>query len=648
MRLYLALGLIALTLAFFGYQIWQSYRLATDLWEVAGELEQLGESELSDIDLAEAAELLRRARTDASGLQARMRFVAPVTNRLGWLPRVGQTLSAAGPLLDYVSGLLTAADEVGRGLAPLMEGGEKAAEDPRTLSERLLEALVAARPNLIEADAALVAASVARSQFNLEQLPHSLRSPVAKSDRLFPPTHAAVGALQVLPAVLGEDGPRAYLLLAQNRDERRATGGFISGVGNLVIEKGRVVSLQLEDSYSVDDLSKAYPPPPEPLRRYMQAGIWLVRDANWSPDFPTAAWYARQLYQLSTDQTVDGVVAFDQSAIARVLTATGPVLLPSVPEPIGAANLEAYMHEVWAPQPGGELSQEWWENRKAFMGELGEAIVDQVQRAGDRQMFLELARAAVDMIEEKHLLIQIEDPVVAAAMAELGWDGALTPGAGDFLMLVDSNVGFNKVDPKVERSLAYAVDLSDPWKPSASVRIRYLHSVVEEAPCVHRASYGEGTYADLQARCYWDYVRVLTPNGSQLIGGSLPPTPGVWLLSGAAEPGLWDVAEAEGGTTAFGGIFVLPTGAQAELDLAYTLPASVVSKGPDGSIDYALRLTKQPGSEGISVTVQIVPPQGFTARNPQGWEVLVDGSLLWEGRLIKDVELKLKFLLDSS
>ncbi|MFQ5923773.1 MAG: type IV pilus biogenesis/stability protein PilW, partial [Anaerolineales bacterium] len=287
-------------------------------------------------------------------------------------------------------------------------------------------------------------------------------------------------------------------------------------------------------------------------------------------------------------------------------------------------------------------------NAMTKRGELGEAIVDQVQRAGDRQMFLELARAALDMVEEKHLLIQIEDPVVAGAMAELGWDGALTPGAGDFLMLVDSNVGFNKVDPKVGRSLAYAVDLSDPRTPRASVRIRYLHSVVEEAPCVHVASYGEGTYADLQARCYWDYVRVLTPNGSQLIEGSLPPTPGVWLLSGSAEPGLWDVAEAEGGTTVFGGIFVLPTGAQAELDLAYTLPASVVSKEPDGSLDYALRLTKQPGSEGIAVTVQIIPPESFTARNPQGWEVLVEGSLLWEGRLTKDVELDLRFVRDSS
>ncbi|MFQ5924316.1 MAG: hypothetical protein ACE5M4_15890, partial [Anaerolineales bacterium] len=85
-RLYLVLGPVALTLAFIGYQIWQSYWLATDLWDIAGELELLSESELSDIDLVEAAELLRRARTDASGLQARMRFVAPVTNRLGWLP----------------------------------------------------------------------------------------------------------------------------------------------------------------------------------------------------------------------------------------------------------------------------------------------------------------------------------------------------------------------------------------------------------------------------------------------------------------------------------------------------------------------------------------------------------------------------------
>ena len=33
------------------------------------------------------------------------------------------------------------------------------------------------------------------------------------------------------PALLGEEGPVHYLVLAQNSDEIRATGGFITGLG---------------------------------------------------------------------------------------------------------------------------------------------------------------------------------------------------------------------------------------------------------------------------------------------------------------------------------------------------------------------------------------------------------------------------------
>jgi hypothetical protein len=44
------------------------------------------------------------------------------------------------------------------------------------------------------------------------------------------------------PDLLGASGRRTYLILAQNNYELRPTGGFISGVGVLEVEDGRIVS----------------------------------------------------------------------------------------------------------------------------------------------------------------------------------------------------------------------------------------------------------------------------------------------------------------------------------------------------------------------------------------------------------------------
>jgi hypothetical protein len=142
-----------------------------------------------------------------------------------------------------------------------------------------------------------------------------------------------------------------YLVLAQNRDELRATGGFISGIGLVTVEDGKIKEFSLGDSYQIDDFSKGYPAPPEPLTRFMLADYWVTRDANWSPDFPTTAEQTQALYTLSTGNQTQGVIAFNQLAVEEVLAAVGPVQIPGTDEPVTSENVEMYMRHAWAPAP---------------------------------------------------------------------------------------------------------------------------------------------------------------------------------------------------------------------------------------------------------------------------------------------------------
>ena len=102
-----------------------------------------------------------------------------------------------------------------------------------------MDGLAGAQPALAEAAARL--ARVAEMRNALPPLAEPrLQRLLDKLDKLLPLAKDALALAQAAPALLGADGPRTYLLLAQNNDELRATGGFISGAGHVTIDRGRI------------------------------------------------------------------------------------------------------------------------------------------------------------------------------------------------------------------------------------------------------------------------------------------------------------------------------------------------------------------------------------------------------------------------
>ena len=89
---------------------------------------------------------------------------------------------------------------------------------------------------------------------------------LAHLSRLLPLARVGLKGAQVAPSLLGMSGPRTCLVLAQNSDELRPTGGFISGAGHARLDKGQIAEAKLGDSYAVDNFEQ---PHPEPRSRYV-------------------------------------------------------------------------------------------------------------------------------------------------------------------------------------------------------------------------------------------------------------------------------------------------------------------------------------------------------------------------------------------
>ncbi|MDH7486279.1 MAG: DUF4012 domain-containing protein [Anaerolineae bacterium] len=594
--LLLALGLWAGSKALRLWGHLQSLQATLPRLEARANPDALGDLQAADF-AALQADFLTLA-DDLSAIRDEATPFLPLTRLLGWVPTYGGDIQAAPDLLDVAVGVAQAGRTTLEGLQPLLAAWQQPpAAATGSLLERMLPPLVEARPRLAQAQAELAQVTAARAALDVSHLSPRLGELVARLDRYLPLLNLAVQAAQLAPNLLGATGPRSYLVLAQNNAELRATGGFISGVGLLRLDRGRIVELSFQDSYAVDDFSKPHPAPPPPLLKYMKAEILVLRDANWWPDFPTSAQALRELYLLDQGVAVDGVIAADLTAIELLVGALGPLRLEGYDEPVTGQNVLAFMQAMWEAPPEGpsfdvwatrqrELRREWLRHRKDFMGILMNGILARLE-SGEELPLSRLVWAVKRSLDEKHVLIQVNDPQAAALLAAAGWDGTLRPGEGDFLLVVDSNVGFNKANPRIEQGIIYRVALEGE-RPRAELTLRYRHtSTVHLEECLHEPYYGE-SFEEMMDRCYFDYVRVYVPAGSVLREAS------------GFEPDSVESLAGEQGTQVFAGFLVMAPGEEREVTLSYELPATVMTDGT-----YRLRMQKQPGTGALPLRVQV-------------------------------------------
>jgi hypothetical protein len=492
------------------------------------------------------------------------------------------------------------------------------------------------QPQLPQASAAVARAQGAWAEIDVVALPERFRAPLEKVTPLIPWLDDGMTLLDSLPDLMGVDASRTYLVLALNEDELRPGGGFITGVGELQLDNGRIAKMDFQDAYAVDDFSEPYPDPPEPMRRFLAVDLWVFRDSNWSPDFPTAAQQAIALYRPGYEVEVDGVVAVDQYAVQQLLSALGPLTVPGAEAPITGASLFDYIHQAWAPEDG-EIDGEWWRQRKDFMGTLTQAALARLQRG--QVDVLSMADVTLQMLEEKHLQIYVEDAAVASMLAEQGWAGSVQVPQGDYLMLSEANLGYNKASAKVQRALHYRVDLTQS-PPPANLTVVYTHTSGVDDPCTPEMRY-DPIYTEMMDRCYWAYLRFYLPKGATLRDASRHPIPAPALYGGPRWMGSPAISVTETHLIV-GQALLLPTSTRETLTFDYLLPESVLESSEQG-VRYRLDVQKQPGlvSVPLELVVHLPPETEIISATPK--PVSVDNVLRYDINLRQDMSFVIEY-----
>lgn len=401
--------------------------------------------------LAGDAATARAAAEQAAGsaADARAHTSGPAWWTAAHLPLVGPTVQAARGVAAGVDDL---AEDV---LLPLT--GVAGVLDPASLrpaAGRLdLAALRAAQEPLRTTSAAATALAERVSALPatgrvaaVEDARVALREQTGSLAGLLAGTSTAA---ELLPPMLGADGPRSYFVAFQTNAEARGTGGLVGAFGLLRADQGQVsldrqaANTALRDvPAGVVDLGPDY----AALHGSVGAtGIWV--NSNLSPHFPYAAQVWRGLWQAQSGEVVDGAVATDPVALSYLLAATGPVTLPSG-EVVTAEGVVALTEsEVYA-----RFSDD--AERKDFLQTISTAVVQAVLVDGGGST-TEVLSALGRAVGEGRIAVWSARPAEEDLLAATPLGGAVPDDPAPYAGVTVNSSGNGKLDYYLERDLRY-------------------------------------------------------------------------------------------------------------------------------------------------------------------------------------------------
>lgn len=520
--------------------------------------------------------------------QSRLSFVRPFVGVNADLQRTWRSLDAARQLA-------TAADLILNGLQPtlffLVAGDDTGTVVTQISSgQRIVELLELGRGQFTNVASHLDNARSIIADLDLSNAPNSAvltaQQLSSYQNQLSQINTVFLNAPEFLNAALGITGERNYLVLSQNNDELRPSGGYISTYGYLTIRNSRVTGY----GYSATSTTSPNPPNadfvselniPNWWLRYREP-IYAAWDGSWFADFPSTARMAMWYYNTGSNphSPVEGVIAIDITGFEYLLAVLGDVTVPSYDVTVNAQNFRQVIYDIRAFGQGSEP-------HKRFLVALYQEIFSQWQNASiNTAQNTEILGALLQALKEKHIMLYFNDEQLNQAVDLLGWSGAQAPAVDhDYLMVADANLG-NKSNHSIYRSLTYDVDIRADGSVNgrATVSYDYSASVADNDPAVDPEFHGPLDYSNL--------VQVFVPLNTSLVGATnTPSTPTV----------VNNTSNTEFVTRLF-----VPYDSVQPYQFSYTTPPIIDTIGTYKR--YRLLLQKQPGTPTSTLSVQVMLP----------------------------------------
>ena len=298
-------------------------------------------------------------------------------------------------------------------------------------------------------------------------------------------------------------GSQKILILFQNSQELRATGGFMGSYALWQLQDGQLQNLEVQDIYVPDGQFKGFMEAPSGLKEYLSNdhGVRLP-DANWWPDFPTSAQNILTFFANSKQSQIDKVVVVNLSVAEDILRVTGDIYLPDYQLNVNADNLASVARSDREQFfPGSQ-------QKRNFLAALFNQLkIKWPDLTVNQQMAL--LQLLGQKLQTKDIQLFANNPDLEKVWQRYGFDGGVwqstQPDIFSFFA-VESNVGINKANKKISRQVEINKNKS---QVIIKLSLNNLNDPLDLEPPVPPLTKG-------RPLDYIDYQRFLLPNTVQV------------------------------------------------------------------------------------------------------------------------------------
>lgn len=428
----------------------------------------------------------------------------------------------------------------------------------------------------------------------------------------------------LIPVLSGYPEPVSYLILLQNNNELRPSGGFIGTYGILEIASGRISRLETHDVYHLDMPASLNPDfkvePPAAIKKYLASDRWYLRDANWWPDWPTSAKKIQWFYEQEmiaagrSAEIVDfsGVVALTPRMITDLLYFVGPIEINH--NVYNQDNfVETLQYEVEMAFRDQAIS-EW--DRKEVINDILREIENRLLKL-PAESWPELAKILLQNIERKNIQVYFQDDFNQNVSQVLNWSGEIKDQPLDYLMVVDANLAAFKTDRVMEKNIDYFLYQEADGRFRARLELNYKN---------------QGWF-DWQTTRYRSFSRVYVPRDSSFLS-----------VSGLSEniKAESDEVEISHPKTYWSGFISLEPSQALKVVFEYYLPESFGRQIEDQR-HYSLWLQKQAGSNISRFRAEFNFLNEVKSYSGQGQVEINGRQVIWTNDLDRDYYLDINF-----
>jgi len=203
--------------------------------------------------------------------------------------------------------------------------------------------------------------------------------------------------------ILGQDNFKRYLILFQNNNELRPTGGFIGSYALVDFDRGNIEKISIPGGgpYDLKAGLKVNISAPRPLRILNQR--WEFQDANWFADLPTSADKLSWFYEKSGGPTTDGIFFINASFVEKLLKITGPIDMPEYNKTITSEN---FINEI---QKSVEFEYDKTINKpKQIIADLAPKLLEKIMQA-DKITLIDLLDLVFNGLNEKEIQLYFKN-----------------------------------------------------------------------------------------------------------------------------------------------------------------------------------------------------------------------------------------------